>query len=74
MNPRKLAKLGFINTDVNKIKCVGCNISVTLRSHLNFSQDEKNAKQWMDKIKKAHAPECTFKGDDTTNGKVSRIP
>ena len=54
MNPRKMAKLGFINVDVNKIKCVSCNVAISLRSHLNFSQDEKGAKQWVKKIKVAH--------------------
>ena len=61
LNPRKLAKHGFVNSDVNKINCTGCTISIMLRSHLNFSQDEAMAKNWMTKILKAHAPECIYK-------------
>ena len=68
MNPRKLAKQGFVNEDVNKIKCYNCKVAASMRSHLNFSSDEKVAKQWYNKIKGAHAPDCIFKrqkGDES---------
>jgi len=40
LNPRKLSRLGFINTSDNEIKCVDCGIAVTMKSHLNFSANE----------------------------------
>lgn len=63
MNPRKLAKCGFINTDVNRIKCADpqCYVSVKLKEHLNFCNDEKTARQWFKKIRQAHLPTCRFK-------------
>lgn len=56
-----MAKLGFINVDVNKIKCVSCPITINMKAHLNFSNDEKTAKQWYNKIRSAHLAECIFK-------------
>ncbi len=61
LNPRKIAKVGFINSGVNKITCVSCNVSVTLRDHLNFCGDEVTALKWYNKIKKAHINDCLFK-------------
>lgn len=61
MNPRKMAKIGFTNSDVNKIQCVDCKITIALKSHLNFSTDEATAKKWLAKIKSAHAAGCLFK-------------
>lgn len=51
MNPRKCAKLGFVNTDVNQLKCVGCKTTITLKSHLNFSNDIIHAKRMMQRLK-----------------------
>lgn len=60
MNPRKCAKHGFINSEVNQLKCASCNIAITLKSHLNFSTDEISSKRMMDRIKKAHTHDCIF--------------
>lgn len=51
MNPRKLAKLGFVNASGNKISCESCRIGATMKSHFNFSTDEKAAKANYQKIK-----------------------
>ena len=56
-----MAKLGFVNTDVNKITCVSCNVSVSLRPHLNFCGDEITAAKWYKKITQVHMADCIFK-------------
>jgi hypothetical protein len=56
-----MAKIGFKNTDVNKITCVSCNVSVNLKPHLNFCGDEDTAIKWYTKIKQVHLKDCLFK-------------
>jgi hypothetical protein len=48
-----MAKLGFINTDVNKISCCfpQCKVSIKCGPHLNFASDEKAALNMYKKIK-----------------------
>ncbi len=70
MNPRKCARYGFINSDANQIKCVGCNIQVTLKSHLNFTSNEVEAKRMMERIKKAHTADCIFNIANRENTKA----
>jgi len=70
-----MAKLGFINNDVNKVQCIQCKIGVKFKENLNFSQDEVKAKQWYNRVKKAHMPDCIFKStDDDTSINQAKFP
>ena len=64
-----MAKIGFINSGVNKITCVSCNLSVNLKTHLNFCGDEITALKWYNKIHQVHLPHCPFK--DSTQHKFT---
>eukprot|EP00347_Sterkiella_histriomuscorum_P023633 403333921 len=61
LNPRKLSRLGFINTNDNQIKCTHCDIVITLKSHLNFSNDEVQGRRMLMRIKQSHLLDCIFK-------------
>ena len=50
-----------MNSDVNKISCVHCNIGVQLKKQFNFSTDEAAAKNIFMKLKNAHVVDCIFK-------------
>jgi hypothetical protein len=56
-----MAKIGFINSGVNKITCASCNVSVSLKTHLNFCGDEVTALKWYNKILQVHLADCVFK-------------
>jgi hypothetical protein len=56
LNPRKIAKCGFVNSDVNKI------------THLNFCGDEVAAGKQYKKIKVAHMGDCVFKQIQSITG------
>lgn len=68
MNPRKLAKHGFINSDMNTISCSSCKFKVRFGPDFNFSCSEDKAKDKFDKIRRAHQPGCLFKKEEGQEG------
>ena len=56
-----MAKLGFINPEMNTIMCSACKAKIKFKAEFNFTSDEEEAKKKIVMIKRAHFPDCIFK-------------
>ena len=74
MNPRKLAKAGFINPAENTIQCCSCGVRAKFKPDFNFTATEENGRDRLEKMKKAHFNDCIFRMQAGDQGLKIRFP